>query len=179
MQQKQATTNMALAANRSPIADDESEQLDWPEAIARLAAERTRAVTCAGKARALGEAGAGLAAAYGEAKAEIDGVIAGLSVALIEGQPIAALNSLQHRLEAGLSKREAFCRAVMQRSGPEPAGARSIAGAVLVAAVKPLIDAFGAIVRMIDERDRLRRVAVRTQLEATRWPDFGDISPAN
>ena len=61
--------------------------LAWPEAIARLAAERTRANTCVEQARALGVAATDpLARGYGEAKAEMDGVIAGLSVALAEGR---------------------------------------------------------------------------------------------
>lgn len=84
--------------------------LAWPEAIARLAAERTRAVTCAARARGLGAAGAGLADTYGEAKAEMDGVIAGLSVALAEGRKPDALNDLPRRIEAAVMKREGVVR---------------------------------------------------------------------
>ena len=103
------------------------EAIGWPEAVARLAAERQRAVACAGLARALpGEAAALLGAAYGEAKAEADGVVAGLAVALAQstgrGAPVAALPDLERRLEAGLAKREAFCRRVLDLSPPAPPG---------------------------------------------------------
>jgi hypothetical protein len=66
--------------------------LPWSEAIARLAAERERARTCAAQAKTLPDLVA-LAALYGEAKAEMDGIIAGLSVALAEGQKQATMAS--------------------------------------------------------------------------------------
>ena len=151
--------------------------IGWPEAIARLAAERTRAVTCAGRARALGDAAAHLGAAYGEAKAEIDGVVAGLAAALAEGRKPAALRDLESRLEAGFAKREAFCRQVLDRTPPAAAGERGIIGDLVGAALEPLIEAIAAIWQRADDNDRLRRDAIRAQLEATRWPDFSDVPP--
>lgn len=58
--------------------------IGWQEAVARLAHERTRAVTCAQALRQYGDDAAKRqgAFAYSEAKAEIDAVIAGLVVAL-------------------------------------------------------------------------------------------------
>lgn len=176
MKRKRATADMASKTGAARTEADKP--LRWPEAIARLASERTRAVNCAARARALGDAGAALAAAYGEAKAEMDGVIAGLSVGLTEGRATAALDGLQQQLEDAVAKREAFCQAVREHSGPGPTGERGIVGAALVAAVKPLVEAFVALVRMVDERDRRRRDTIRAELKATRWPDFADIDPA-
>ena len=121
-----AALGLALAGGAEARAQA-PEAIGWPEAVARLAAERQRAVTCAGLARALpGEAAALLGAAYGEAKAEADGVVAGLAVALAQGTgrgaPGAALPDLERRLEAGLAKREAFCRRVLDLSPPAPPG---------------------------------------------------------
>ena len=59
-------------------------EVTWQEAVARLARERTLAETCAALLKRNGDT-AGIARgvlAYGEAKAEYDGIIAGLIVAL-------------------------------------------------------------------------------------------------
>lgn len=158
----------------------EPPQLAWPEAIARLAAERTRATTCAARAKALPGGAAELAAAYGEAKAEMDGVVAGLSVALAEGRKPGALHDLPRRLEAAAAKREAFCRAVAERLPPAAPGEKGVLSDVLglVKVVKELVEAGLAIWARVADADKLRRDTVRAQLEATRWPDFADVPPA-
>jgi hypothetical protein len=123
---------MALAAAGARA--QQQQDIGWPEAVARLAAERQRAVTCAGLARALPrvDATAPLGAAYDEARAEIDGVVAGLAVALAQGSgrgaPGAALPDLERRLEAGFARREAFCRRVLDLSPPAPPGQRGVLG---------------------------------------------------
>ncbi len=154
--------------------------LAWPDAIARLAAERTRAMTCAAQAKALPDCVAALAATYGEAKAEMDGIIAGLSVALAEGRKPDALDDLPRRIEAAVTRREAFCRTVAERLPPPAAGERSVLSDVLGLGklVKELVDAGLAIWNRIAEPDKLRRDTIRAQLEATRWPDFGDVKPS-
>ena len=155
------------------------EAIGWPEAVARLAGERTRAVACAARARALDAATARrLGTAYAEAKAEMDAVIAGLSVALAEGKTPVALPELEKRLAAGLARREAFCRAVMEHLAAPEAGTRGWLKDVLDVAVKPLIEAVGALYKRISESDRLRRETIRAQLESTRWPEFDAVPPA-
>lgn len=155
--------------------------IPWTEAIARLAAERTRAVTCAAQARALPEGTAALAAAYGEAKADMDGIIAGLSVALAEGSAPKALDDLLGRLEAAVTKREAFCRAVAARMPSPTLGAKVAISDVLGLGklVKDLVEAGMAIWQRIADADTLRRDTIRAQLEATLWPDFSDVPPAS
>ena len=67
--------------------------IGWPEAVGRLAGERTNAETCAAVLKAYGDKQqisrdqlAYGELAYGEAKANFDGVIAGLVSALTEGE---------------------------------------------------------------------------------------------
>ena len=169
-----------VAEDARAAAPTEPPPLTWSEAIARLAAERTRAITCAAQARTLGEAGVALAAAYGEAKAEMDGIIAGLSVALAEGRAPKALDDLAARLEAAVTKREAFCQAVAARMPPAPTGQRSVLTDVLGLGklVKELVEAGLAIWQRIADADKQRRDTIRAQLEATRWPDFAGVAPA-
>ncbi|MDO9713453.1 hypothetical protein [Paracraurococcus lichenis] len=158
----------------------QSTSLRWPEAIARLAAERTRAVTCAAQARTLEEGTAPLAAAYGEAKAEMDGIIAGLSVALAEGRAPKGLDDLPRRIEAAVTKREAFCRTVAERMPPVPPGQRSVLSDMfgIGKLVKELVEAGLAIAQHRTDAEKLRRDTIRAQLEATRWPDFADVPSA-
>src|SRR4051794_20879420 len=72
-----SATFAALAAAEAPA-------IGWQEAVARLAAERAKAETCAAALKRYGDEAAKAQGkiAYGEAKAEVDGVIGGLAVAL-------------------------------------------------------------------------------------------------
>jgi hypothetical protein len=170
---------MPRAAAAAAPAAVPHEPIGWPEAVARLAGERTRAVACASRARALDAATAQqLGTAYAEAKAEIDAVIAGLSVALAEGKAPVALPALEKRLAAGLAAREAFCRAVMQHLPAPAAGTRGWLKDVLDVAAKPLIEAIGALYKRIADADKLCRDTIRAQLESTRWPEFDEVKPA-
>jgi hypothetical protein len=178
-----AALGLALAGGAEARAQP-PEAIGWPEAVARLAAERQRAVTCAGLARGLsaGDAAASLAASYGEAKAEMDGVVAGLAVALAQGsgRGAPALPDLERRLEAGFAKREAFCRRVLDLSPPAPPGQRERGplGDLVGGVAKPLVEAAVAIWTRAADEDRLRRDTIRAQLEATRWPAYGDVPPS-
>ncbi len=154
--------------------------LAWPEAIARLAAERTRADTCVAQARALGLAATDpLALGYGEAKAEVDGVIAGLAVALAErGEPVA-LAELERRMAAGVEGRRRFCEQVAARLPPPPPGQeKGVLADLLGGVVGPVVEAVAKLWEMRRDDDRLRRETVRAQLEATRWPDFAASPPS-
>src|SRR4030088_3084069 len=68
----------------------QAQQISWQEAVARLARERTLAETCVALLRKYGDQAAKDrgSLAYGEAKAEYDGVIGGLGGGLArKGQP--------------------------------------------------------------------------------------------
>ncbi len=94
-----------------------AEEINWQEAVARLARERTLAETCAGLLKKYGDKAtqARLSGTYGEAKAEYDGVIAGLAVALSRKEQPESLKDLQARLQSGFDKRETFCRSAWTR----------------------------------------------------------------
>lgn len=152
--------------------------IGWPEAISRLAAERTRAAACVEQARGLGIAATDpLARQYAEAKAEVDGVIAGLAVALAEQREPVSLSELERRMTEGFEGRQRFCAAVDARLPPRPTGERSVLSDALTALVKPALEAVVKLWGMHRDDDKLRRDTIRAQLEATKWPDF-TASPA-
>jgi hypothetical protein len=152
----------------------------WPEAVAELAEERTRAETC-GRVfkRHAGDNVAALSQgerAYAEAKAEMDAVIAGLIVVLAQGGTPPDLPDLEARLARGFQAREAFCRQAMALVPDDP-GTRNVLVQVLGVALTPLLEAVRALYTGQAEQDRLRRQTIQTQLEGTQWSPFADITP--
>ena len=158
-----------------------AEAIGWQEAVARLTGERTRAETCTSLLKKHGDDAAISrgALAYGEAKAEVDAVIAGLVTALAVGKKPTSLPDLVARLERGVTARETFCAQVMalvpDTSGDKK-GLTDVTGlgkvlTSMIEAVKELV------LRWVDE-DGLTRKTIQTQLEAARWPDFGAVSPS-
>ena len=101
----------------------------WPEAVAALAAERTRAETCGRLLkRHAGDDAAALSRgelAYAAAKADVDAVIAGLIVVLAQRGTPPDLPDLEARLTRGVQAREAFCRQVIALVPQTPAPAIS------------------------------------------------------
>jgi hypothetical protein len=158
--------------------------IGWQEAVARLAAERTRAEACAGLLRRYGDEAAKAQGqvAYSEAKAEVDGVIAGLTVALARRAEPASLPDLEGRLGREVTRLDAVC-ARAEAAAPQEAGAKGgVLAEIATGAVKPLIEAVQAL--WLDarhasaENDRLTAKTIQTQLEAATWPKFGDVPPA-
>jgi len=154
--------------------------INWQEAVARLAQERTQAETCA---RLLKKHGAAAAVdrgalAYGEAKAEYDGVIAGLVVALAQKRQPASLADLEERLRRGFEKRDAFCRSVQALLPPAAAGEKGVIDGIVKGAIGPIIQAIQAIWMRYKDDDALTRQTIQTQLEATAWPDFAAVQPS-
>lgn len=152
--------------------------IGWQEAVARLAYERTRAVTCA---RALKHYGDDVAKelgliAYGEAKAEMDGVIVGLMVTLAQDQTPESLPDLEAGLQRGVKGREAFCKSVLPLL-PNTSGTKSPLADLVSGALEPLIVALKEIYLEHRDVDRLTRATIQTQLEATTWPAFDAITP--
>ena len=153
-------------------------EIGWQEAVARLAYERTKAETCVkelkkyGDKAAIGRGEDG----YNNAKAEYDGIVGGLTVALArKGEPMS-LRDLEARLQRGFAAREAFCQSV-QPLVPSTAGQRSPITDVIGGAIGPVIDAVKAIWMRKQDDDALMRKTIETQLEATSWPAFASIAP--
>jgi hypothetical protein len=158
--------------------DDNEVPIGWQEAVARLARERTLAET---SARLLKQHGSPAAVAsgalvYGEAKAEYDGIIAGLTVALARKQAPTSLPGLEAALRRGFAQRTAFCQSVAGLLPAVPAGQRGILGDIVGGAVGPLLDAIKAIWLRVRDDDALMRKTIETQLEATAWPEFSVVT---
>jgi hypothetical protein len=152
----------------------------WPEAVAALATERTRAETCVRLLkRHAGNDAPALSRGeidYTEAKAEVDAVIKGLIVVLAEGGTPPDLADLEMRLTRGVEAREVFCRRVIALVPPDP-GTRNVL-VQLVEPVLPLLkEAAHFLYSFVTKQDRLRRQTIQTQLEATQWARFADITP--
>jgi hypothetical protein len=161
-----------------PLAAAHAQPPGWAEAVAELRAERGRAEVCAARARTLDAGKAdGLAFRYATAKAEVDAVIAGLTLTLARRGEPADLQSLQARMEKGAALRQEFCTVVFDRAPLEP-GQRGVLSDVLGAFTKPLSDAVAGVWGWWREDDALRRETILAHLEATRWPDYSAISPA-
>ena len=159
-----------------------AQEINWQEAVARLAQERTQAETCV---RMLKKYGRGSAigrgeVAYSEAKAEYDAIIAGLSVALARKEQPQSLPDLEDRLKRGFDKRRSFCNSVLMSipSGGGPGGGeKGVVEQIVSGALGPLIQALQAIYMRAKDDDALSRATIQTQLEATSWPTFVSIAP--
>jgi hypothetical protein len=162
----------------------QAQPIGWQEAIARLAAERTRAETCAALLKKHGDAAAQSRGerAYGEAKAEVDGVVAGLVVALAQGAEPASLPELEAKLRRGVAAREAFCAEVAPLV-PDRTGEKGVIADLVSGAVGPVVEAVQAIwldaAQARRESDRLKAKTIQTQLEATAWPAFAAVPPSS
>jgi hypothetical protein len=156
-----------------------TQEISWQEAIACLARERTAAETCAALLKKRGDAAAIDRGAldYGEAKAEYDGIIKGLIVALAQKAEPTSLPDIEARLQRGFAKREAFCRMVQALVPAPPAGEKGFLEEAVKGAVGPLVDAIKAIWLRSRDDDMLVRETIETQLEATAWPEFASIKP--
>jgi len=154
----------------------------WADAVAQLAAARTKAETCVALLKKFGDSG-NLARGqliYSDAKADADAVIAGLIVALSEKGQLEKLSSLQERVEraaTGLAK----LRNLAESQLPKFEGMKEFSD-ILKGAIeqlqKPLSDAVAALYNNHRTDNELTRKTIQTQLEAARWPDFAEVKEA-
>jgi hypothetical protein len=169
--------SLAVAVVATPL---RAQDLNWQEAVARLARERTLAETCAGLLKKYGDKATQvrLSITYGEAKAEYDGVVAGLAVALARrGQP-ESLPDLRARLQRGFERREAFCESI-DRLVPEARGEKGPIADLVGGAVKPVLEAVVAIWSRTRDDDALMRKTIQSQLEGTLWLAFDKVAPVS
>jgi hypothetical protein len=142
----------------------------WREILAPLAQQRASAEICAGLLRSYGEDATNRESrafldgllAYGEAKAEFDGIIAALDVALAEGKQPSSVSDLQSSLQRGSAKRQAFCKSVLS---------------LVSEASSQQSDQTLAIWEKFRSDNALVRVMIRNQLRSTAWLPFADINP--
>ena len=156
-----------------------AETITWQESVARLRQERGQAVLCAGvlKRHAAGAVLEQGALAYGQAKSEYDAIIAGLQVALAGDHGPGSLADLDARLSSGFQKRTEMCDLASHALPPPQNGEKGMGEEIVKATVGPVMD---AALKLLDEAIHGppgRRDTIRTQLDATTWPDFAAISP--
>ena len=156
--------------------------LGWPEVIARLTQERTQAETCVGMIKSSKNVGAIAAAklTYETTKPRIDGAIAGLTAALVEGGKPEALPTVRDDLETTRKGLKEICDAALAtlKSNSHQKGGwqEAIATAAVEATVKPMIDWLSENWARLKEPDKLEIETKKSQLEAAKWPKFSDIA---
>jgi hypothetical protein len=156
-----------------------AQEINWQEAVARLARESARVEICASVLKKYGnptaiERGS---ISYGEAKAEYDAIIAGLTVALARKEQPASLSGLQASLQRGFDKREAFCQSA-QSLIPQDKGEKGVVEEIAKDAVGPIIQAVEVIYSKAKDADALTHKTIQTQLEAISSPTFASVSPS-
>jgi hypothetical protein len=172
---------LALLISIAP-AISRAAEIGWPEAVGRLAGERSKAETCAAMLKGYGdtEQVSQGQLAYGEAKANFDGVIAGLVAALTEGGNPKSLPSLETDLEHGAEGLGKFCKTVSDLL-PKSSGRKGVLADIAKGAVEPLIKALSEGVATIYNnyrKDQLTRETIKTQLEAAKWSNFAEVKAA-
>jgi hypothetical protein len=157
----------------------------WPEVIADLTTERTQAETCAGLIKSRGDSATvdRAKATYLMAKADMDGVIAGLETVLGEGGKPGNLPTVRPSLEATASSLKAICAAAFATATPNTRGvwdeiARGVAEAAIEPVVNKISDGVAALwAHYVIDPDKLALETRKAKLEAARWPEFADIAP--
>lgn len=158
----------------------------WREAIGTLERERTLGESGARLLKQyLGGDAAALAqgeARYATARAAFDALIGQLLVDLAEKRSPEESGDLEAAIEAAVAEREAFSRHVAAQL-PDTTGQRGVfetlvVGELIQPAVDLVVGLIGAGVEIWKEwhrRDEIRREALKSQVEATRWRRFEDI----
>lgn len=153
--------------------------LGWPEVTGLLAKARTQATTCVEVLKSSGDKAA-LASArltYGMAKGEMDGVIAGLTTALVEGGNPNNLPTVRTSLEASGKGLKEICDSAVKTITPNTKGVwEEVAKSLVEPLMKAISEGVGALWTRHVEKDKLELETTKAQLEAAKWPNFGDIT---
>jgi hypothetical protein len=161
----------AFALSRQP--------LGWPGVIAVLTKVRTQATTCVQVLKSNGDK-AGIARAqltYGMAEGEMDGVIAGLTTALVQGGNPDSLPTARTSLETAGKGLKEIVDAAVKSVTPNTKGLwQEIAKGPIEPLIRAISDGVGALWTRHVEKDKLEIETKKTQLEAAKWPKFSDIA---
>jgi hypothetical protein len=153
--------------------------LGWPEVIDRLTQEREQVVTCVGLLKSSGDAAANsVKATYELARGDMDGVIAGLTVVLVEGGKLEGLPTIRDSLERSGKNLKDICDAALKTIAPHTKGVwEEVAKGAVEPLIKAISDGIGAVWAWSADKDKLATDTKKTKLEAARWPEFGNIAP--
>ena len=153
--------------------------LGWPEVISLLAKARTQATTCVEVLKSSGDKAA-LASArltYGMAEGEMDGVIAGLTTAIVEGGSPDSLPTARTSIETAGKGLKEICDAAVKTIAPNTKGVwEEIAKGAVEPLMKAISDGVGALWTNRVEKDKLELQTKKAQLEAAKWLKFVDIA---
>ncbi len=153
--------------------------LGWPEVIGLLAKARTQATTCVQVLKSDGDK-ASLSSAqltYGMAEGEMDGVIAGLTTALVQGGDPSSLPTTRTSLETAGKGLKQICDAAVKTVSPNTKGVwEELARGAVEPLIKAISDGVGALWTRHVEKDKLEIETKKAQLEAGKWPKFSDIA---
>jgi hypothetical protein len=157
--------------------------IGWPEMTDSLTQLRSRAQSCVEVLKSGSDKAAILASriTYGDAKAAADGVIAGLTTTLVQGGAPGTLPQVQTNVaKAGAGLKE-VCEAAV-KTASAAAGTKGVIDTILAAPLEPILMAISSGVAALwtrrVEQDKLELETIKTQLEAAKWPNFGDVAPA-
>jgi hypothetical protein len=150
--------------------------LGWPETIELLAQQRTQAETCVETLKSSSDKAAVATGrlTYGAAKSQSDGVIAGLTVALVEGgKPDALPMVLTSLRKAGTGLQE-VCDVALKTASAR--GSKGLVEDILKAPIEPIASAISSGISALwtghAEKDKLELATIKGQLDAAKWPDF-------
>lgn len=174
---------LLLAPSRE-LSAAQTAPMGWPEVISNLTTERTQAETCVGLIKSRSDPASIDSAklTYVTAKADMDGVIAGLETVLGEGGKPASLPTVRPSLEAAAGSLKTICAAAYATGTPNTKGIwDEIAKGVAEGAIEPIVtkisDGVTAIwTYYVVEPDKLALETRKAKLEAARWPEFDDIA---
>jgi hypothetical protein len=114
---------------------------------------------------------------YGMAEAEMDGTIAGLTIALVQGGDPSSLPTAQASLETAGKGLKEICDAAVKTVTPNTKGLwEEIAKGAVEPLFKTISDGVSALWTRHVEKDKLELETKKTQLEAAKWPKFSDIA---
>jgi hypothetical protein len=151
----------------------------WPDAVDRLVTAKSDATSCARRLKTIASPddpgwrqGERL---YSAARADVNGVIAGLRVLLSEGGDPPEEERLAKKLKRGADEAQKFCNHVNALAKPIE-GEKSLRRALVENLPAVVLEALSTLVDFRDD-DPFRRQTILNQLEEAVWQDFELIQP--
>jgi hypothetical protein len=160
---------LTLCARPGPVA------ADWQDALIQIDSERSKITVCIAELQKHGTAAQQKESAeiYRRAKAEFDEALDAMVAALDGKAQAPERDKVAAYLSASIAQRIAFCR-LAEAAAPKD-GQKQIFQDVYNDTLKPTLDAAFTVIGL-GKADAARRRTVKTQLEASRWPD---VAPAS
>ena len=167
----------ATAFSQSPA----TPSMTWPEATAQIVKLRTISETCVSIIKQYGNAAqkGQTRLDYGDAKANADAIIAGLTVALYADGKSDSLPSLQKDLQTASNDVQSFC-GTASKILPASSRHKGVVDELAKASIEPLIkavsDGIAALYNNHRNDKELVKKTIQAQLEAAKWQDFDKIT---